>query len=81
MSAPCQPALRFCWQSVQIPGGQRVLVQAEIVPELVQIGAAHFLVEARSFFFSLLENVLQIKNNLRGRARIMHVFVAGCADK
>jgi hypothetical protein len=60
---------------------RRFFVEAEVVAEFVQVGTAHFFVEARAGFLAFQEDVFEIKNDLGWGARIVGVFVAWCADE
>jgi hypothetical protein len=51
------------------------------MPEFVQVGAANFVCECRSGFFALVQNVLEIKKDLRRRAGLVRVLVVRCADE
>ena len=68
-------------QSIQVTLSERFFVEAEVVAEFVQVGAAYFFVEACAGFLAFQEDVFEIKNDLWRGPRIVGVFVAWCADE
>jgi len=72
------PRLPF---SVQVALGEGFFVEAEVVAEFVEVGAADFFLEGRAGVPAFLENIFEIQNDLWWRTGIVGVFVPRGADE
>ena len=68
------------WLSIQVAFGEGLFVESEVVSELVQVGAAHFLPERRAGVFAFVQDVFEVENDLRRRPGFVGVLVARGAD-
>jgi len=67
--------------SIEVAVGEGGFVEAEVVAEFVEVGAADFFFEGGAGVFAFFEDVFEVEENLRGRAGVVDLFVARGADE